>query len=536
LILFLLGLIGFLAFLSLCKYAFPIASIDMKVSRKEAIRIARDLASRMGWDTRGFIVCATFRERKMESYYLQRTLPLFSVNEVMKEDIVPIWHWYVRFFKEGEKEEYGFGISPVGNIVFLERILHEDAPGGDLPVEAARSIAENAVSLLGGSLKGYSFQGVSTERKARRTDHIFTWERPLTLSGRKLKACMRISVGVSGSSISYYNVWLKIPEDFSRSFHMERAFSRTIYGIGMMLSAVLLLWAGVFVARMYKRDELRIRPLAVIGGLAFGLIVADAVNWIPIALSVYPTSEKLLTFIWDWTYSFLQEGVLALMVIIVAGAAGDWVSRKAFGRGKLVWGEGDPVFLAGMAVLRGISLAFLALGLVSVAGLLASRYDYFGIWIPILPRYSNMMGTYLPFLTPLLSGLVPATTEEALFRLFAISAMVWRFRRTWIAILVPAIIWATLHAGYITSPFYLRVIEVSITGVIYGLIFLKVDLLSLISAHYTFNAAIIGFPLLISGRTDMIAFGLLPIALAFVPVLLGILPKGLFIGKHRNPL
>lgn len=533
-LLFLAGLLGFLSFLFLCKYALPMASIDMKVSREEAIRIARGLASKVGWDTKGFMVCSTFRERRLESYYLQRTLGLSTMNEIVREEMVPIWHWYVRFFKEGQKEEYRFGISPRGNIVFMEHLLPEDAPGGALSAKAAGEVAENALSSLGRNLKGYVFQGVFTERKPRRTDHMFTWECPLVVSGKKLDAYMRITVGISGTSISSYNLWIKVPESFSRSFSAERAYSEMIYGIGMILSTILLLWAGIFLARMYKRDELYLKPLVIIGGVAFGLIVADSINWIPIALSLYPTSERLLTFIWNWVYSYLQEGFLALAVIVIAGAAGDWISRKTFGRGKLVWGEGNPVFLSGMAILRGISLAFIALGLLSIGGLIASKHNYFGIWIPALPRYSNMMGTYLPFLTPLLAGLVPATTEEALFRLFAISAILWRFRKAWMAISIPAIIWATLHVGYVTSPFYLRVIEVSITGVIYGLIFLKLDLLTLIGAHYTFNAAIIGYPLLISGRADMISLGLVPIALAFVPVILGILHKPLLGREYRH--
>lgn len=532
--LFLVGLFGFLAFLSLCKYALPIASIDMRTSSTDAIRISRDLASKAGWDTKRFMVCSTFRERRLESYYLQRTLGLSATNEIVREELIPIWYWYVRFFKEGRKEEYRFGISPRGNLVFMEHILPEDAPGGSLSAEAARKIAEKALLSLGRDLKGYVFQGVSTDRKARRIDHLFTWERPLRVSGKGFDAYIRVSVGISGTSISSYNLWLKVPEDFTRSFSAERAYSEMIYGIGMLFSAVLLLWAGLFVARMYKRDELRIKPLLVVGGTALGIIVADSINWIPIALSLYPTSEKLFTFIWRWVYSYLQEGFLALFVIVIAGAAGDWVSRKAFGRGKLVWGEGNPFFLSGMAILRGISLAFIALGFLSLGGLIASKYNYFGIWIPALPRYSNMMGTYLPFLTPLLAGLVPATTEEALFRLFATSAILWRFHRAWMAILIPAIIWATLHAGYITSPFYLRVIEVSITGMIYGLIFLKLDLLTLIGAHYTFNAAVIGYPLLISGRADMFSLGLIPIALAFVPVILGILYRPLLGREYRH--
>jgi hypothetical protein len=59
--------------------------------------------------------------------------------------------------------------------------------------------------------------------------------------------------------------------------------------------------------------------------------------------------------------------------------------------------------------------------------------------------YSNLLSTQLPWVKPLLSGVPAALTEEAAYRLFAISMLVWWTGRRWLALGVPAVLWAFLH-------------------------------------------------------------------------------------------
>ena len=65
------------------------------------------------------------------------------------------------------------------------------------------------------------------------------------------------------------------------------------------------------------------------------------------------------------------------------------------------------------------------------------------------------------------------TVEEFLFRLVAISLLLRWFGKTWLAVLLPGVLWAFLHANYAQEPIYIRGLELTVVGVVFGLVFLR---------------------------------------------------------------
>ena len=89
-----------------------------------------------------------------------------------------------------------------------------------------------------------------------------------------------------------------------------------------------------------------------------------------------------------------------------------------------------------------------------------------GAWYPLHEPYTNILNTALPLLDPLLDGVFPAFSEEALSRLFSISFLLFMTKRKSLALVIPAVIWAFCHSWYLTSPIYLRGIELTVKGII----------------------------------------------------------------------
>jgi len=181
----------------------------------------------------------------------------------------------------------------------------------------------------------------------------------------------------------------------------------------------------------------------------------------------------------------------------------------------------------GTAALRGYALAAVFLGYLTAFYWFAQRF--MGAWLPAEGPYSSIFNNALPFLTPLTISLVAAISEETIYRLFGISLFRKITGSTWLALLVPAAIWAFGHSNYPVFPVYIRGIELTIGGLIFGVAFLRYGLVTCIVAHYVVDAVALGMPLVTSANPTYIVSGLVAMGLALVPGIIG-----LFAGRRNG--
>ena len=142
--------------------------------------------------------------------------------------------------------------------------------------------------------------------------------------------------------------------------------------------------------------------------------------------------------------------------------------------------------------------------------------------MPPEAEYSNILGTSLPFLFPLTIAVSAALSEEFAFRLFSISLLKKYLRVSWVAVLLPALIWAFAHSNYPVFPVYVRGIELTVAGIVFGIVFLRCGLETVIIAHYVIDALLVALPLLKSHNAYFVFSGAVVIVLAFLP--LAVLP------------
>ena len=143
----------------------------------------------------------------------------------------------------------------------------------------------------------------------------------------------------------------------------------------------------------------------------------------------------------------------------------------------------------------------------------------FGAWNPAEVPFDNLLNTSFPWLAVLFIGFYPAVSEEFMSRVFSIPLVEKLAHSKVAAIVIPALIWGFAHANYPAQPFYIRGVEVSIAGLLVGIILYRFGVLPCLVWHYVVDAGYTSMLLVRSGNpyfmiTAIVGTGVLLIPLA----------------------
>ncbi|WP_438347192.1 CPBP family intramembrane glutamic endopeptidase [Paenibacillus sp. FA6] len=120
-----------------------------------------------------------------------------------------------------------------------------------------------------------------------------------------------------------------------------------------------------------------------------------------------------------------------------------------------------------------------------------------------------------PWMLPLLAW-VAGISEEAVYRLFGIKMMKKLVKNTFVACLIPSIIWAFGHTLYPIYPVISRPIELIIIGLLFSFIFLRYGYIAVMFSHVVFNSILMGFSLFTLGDTTNIIAGVVSMIMPFI--------------------
>jgi N-acetylglutamate synthase-like GNAT family acetyltransferase len=254
--------------------------------------------------------------------------------------------------------------------------------------------------------------------------------------------------------------------------------------------------------------------------------LANGLNQLPLAKAAYGTTQDYTLFWVDHLLSILSSAIFFGMMILSLWLAGHWLSKQVWLRqDRILSRRGDRWHNLALSGWQGLMLAFIHGGYVVVFYLVATRL--LGGWTPLAPDYTDAYATPLPFLGAVEAGLLPALWEELMFRLGLIAAVVW-LARTFTrlperavrlaTLLVAGILWGFAHLSYIRDPYYLRGIELTLGGIVYGLFFLRFGLATTIVAHFAYNAGLVALPLLRSGDPGFVASGAVVVCVMLAPM------------------
>lgn len=523
------GSIGLTIFILFFNHAFPTASVDIRFSKEDAFRKAYAFIESQKFDLTDFDHTIIFNSDYYASAYLQKKQGIRKANDLISKGI-PVWFWHIRWFKELEKEEFIVEMDPsTGKIIYFSHSILDDEQGANLTLEEARKIAEEEVGLRGIDLTtAYELKNSVTENQKHRTDYQFVWEK----KDFKIEdSNLRVKVEIYGDSLGTYREYLKIPEDFIRSLKREISLGTALT---MMSNIMILLITMLAVFMLIIQNKKAVITLKF--GLIFGCVVIilkmfTFLNNLPLLWNFYPDTLSKSVFFTVSAGNMLNGALMCGFIIFAYAVLGQLFCRELGNDTKtplfdaIINKKGCFTRILHTCVV-GYSLGFLFLGYITLFYLIGTRF--FNIWIPSDADYSNILATAMPFLFPLTVALSSAISEEFMFRWFNITFFKKTLKVNWLVVLIPALIWAFGHSSYPVFPVYVRGVELTLFGIILGVIFLKYGLETVIITHFVINASLGVLPLLRASNSYFFVSGVMVVSLAFI------VPAGAFFIVWRN--
>jgi len=515
-----LGIAGVIIFFTFYESAFPDASVNVSITRQQAETIASDTLRELGYSADDYKFAITFSSDQSASYYLQRTLGIEESNARLAQENWPLYYWSARWFKPLQKEEFRVYLTPDGKFLGLNHVVEENAAGADIPQEQAKAIAETFLVNHAGwdSAAWETMEASSIAQPGGRMDHTFSWKSRQYSAG---ESELRYSVVVQGDQVGYVDTFIKVPESFNRQYATERNNAGIINTFASVLGIFGFIVAGLIAIVKVRPDARRgLFPALLAGAVS----LAAQLNYLPLYPISYNTTENYAAFWLMNAFGILLSAIFSFVVIYLAWMGGQALTKFVWPGRNRVWDRGPMQWVTfSRSALRGLFLGGAQMGYVVLFYIITTRY--LGWWSPVTAGYTNLFGTPFPFLSAYEVGISAALTEEFLFRLIGIALFLWIFRKkqTWLAVLIPSLLWAFAHSSYVTYPIYARAVELTIVAIILSFIFLKFDLLTTIMSHFTYNMMVTGIALLRSDEAYYQTSGWIVIATLALPLLPGLL-------------
>jgi len=148
------------------------------ISRAQAMEIADQYLAGQGIAVEQYQRAAAFYEsfNQDELDYVYQHVDRRTYRKLLRTRMRDDLYWYVRYFRPGQKENYGVAVSPQGAVLTHHISLSEEAPGAELTPEDARQAAEMYLATQGVDLSHYWLLDTVSQERPKRTDHRFAWE------------------------------------------------------------------------------------------------------------------------------------------------------------------------------------------------------------------------------------------------------------------------------------------------------------------------------------------------------------------------
>jgi membrane protease YdiL (CAAX protease family) len=360
--------------------------------------------------------------------YLRQRIGIAGINAIYANQ-VPAALWRVRYFRDGQPEEFVVILRPDGSLHSVRHTMAEEAPGAALTKEEARARAEKFLAEEKKiDLKTWTLVESDSDKRPHRIDHSLTWQQdlpldtgPASVTNAADHAYARMDVHVLGDEVTNYRTYIKIPDEWVRK-QKELTPSRTIvnYGIPGLFFGGLGITAVIVFLKNFKSEAARAIPWKRIGlwsfwGLCGYLVVFAFGNRIADLMNQYDTSNPL-----KFTYAGIAIAVLFGAPLILGAIAllfgmAWFYAVRAFGEERLPGWLGMPASYYRDAFCIGLGGSAALLGVERILALASAHWPTVHRFLPasfgqefdaILPAASLTGGTLQHGL--LITGIVVA--------------------------------------------------------------------------------------------------------------------------------
>jgi hypothetical protein len=224
-------------------------------------------------------------------------------------------------------ESYELWLDSDGQFFSWDHTVKEDAPGAMLPVGKAKALAVMWLNKRGVDLSRYKFIDSSTEKREKRVDHYFTWEKK---KPRIDEAAFRLSVTVQGDEVVSRSQYIKVPDAYLREQSKQTTRQSIFMGIGSLLT--LCIFIGIFIVfvKQFVHRSINWRFALICSAVFSIFIIIKQIDGIPTFYSGYDTDEPLSRYvISSLIYSVLEIVGKFIGMTLLFGFA-DALYRQAF--------------------------------------------------------------------------------------------------------------------------------------------------------------------------------------------------------------
>lgn len=497
--------------------AFPEASIDFKVTQAGSEKIAQSFLAARGYNIAGYRHASEFSYDDQAKVFLERELGLAKANPLFGTR-VRIWRWAHRWYVPLQKEEFSAEVSPKGEIISFDHTVPETLAGKNLTQAEARVLAEDYLEKTAGrDTASLEFVEASSEVRPKRTDHTFTWKE----KGFEVKdGNYRIQVTVQGDEVAGYDEFLHVPEAWTRDYQKLRSLNQAAGTVDSLFFILLGLGILIMLGIRIAKKDIKYRLALGVGAVGAVLVFLDVMNSLASTFFNYPTTASFGSFLVSHLSRALFSALAAGGMFFVLTAAAEPLYRRAYPEKlaltHLFSRKGIRTRTFFKELVLGLTLTFFFFAYQIVFYLLANRL---GAWSPADIPYTDLLNTKLPWIAVLLMGFMPAVSEEFTFRMFSIPFLKGLFKWTPLAVVLSAFIWGFGHATYPNQPFFIRGIEVGLSGCVIGIIMLRWGILATLVWHFTVDALYTALLLLRSSNPYFIVSGAVSAGIMLLPLL-----------------
>lgn len=529
----LLGVVGGGVFFYLFDNYSPLASMDLILTRKEVIKLAREYLAELDYQTAKQDADANFTFDSGIAFYLQNELGLVTANKILRADTLSAHYWNIYFFNRKQapsqmRHRFRVWISPTGQFLGFTHILPDTVIMNSIEEDEAKNIAQNFLIEKGLDIDRFELESSTANQHINRRDFFFKWTRKDSVFNMVPKYWVR----VQGDKIGGFRYDLQAPQAFRSAGSKVETYVTFIITASSIATFVLLVFVIALFLKKYHEGEVGIRTAIGVFVILFAFILLEYMlkfTTIGYGSTIGDVNRFNVRIIFFVISVFIVQAFLAAMVF-AAWSVGESSARRGWNKVlKAVDGliQRKPFTLElANAVTRGYSFGLLFLGLVyGTAAIVASQMN-FGLYT--IPLLNGVPESFSPSVSAIFLALRVAILNEIVFRLFFISWLREKTKKTWPGILVSSFLW--MLVAFILWDFPLGFIHFALLFPLYflisvglGWILVKYDLLTAIFANFVVLALTYAVPILAASSPFHHFHSLLFLGMLSVPLVLAVI-------------
>lgn len=527
--------LGLLAFVLLMDRIHPFKAAPFAIDRHQAIAVADQYLQTAGFSTEGFRISAMVREPVANFQYLQSQVGLDSAVLIARDQHSSAFsaNWFIFYYQNlpasAPQQKFAVDITPQGQVCGFTHIIPAELDSlpptnAHLTQEQALVMAHQHLARQNIKIDEYEVDNFSSQKFAKRTDHVFRWKKTYPAITGQIK----LSVRVQGDRIDEFHKTYEPPEKESMALKASEGYRFFILVAALVLFCIFAVWPVLVFLRKYHEGEISVGRASLLFVGLWSAAVLSALLAIPIQAFGWGLGE--LSFDWIIIVKLVIYAIIVYpvwgIVLFTGWSVGESLAREKMSH-KLE--AMDALFNIKLSTLnvsvslvRGYLYGFTALGgfaILLYAGLIACKGT------TNLSGYITTIDLYFPFLAPWLGAVTTALMSEIPFRLFANVAIFKKTGLRSVAVLGSALIFAVTSPAFISmpltiTPIYLEYVLLFSLGIYFGILFWKYDLLTVLCADFVFIGILQVIPVITNPAPYLFWSGVLGTALLFTPVIL----------------